>query len=120
MQKMHSNTLKQETSTSFKLLRNQSKRTVQLGEQLKAIEMEAHQSQSYVQDLHESEINCLEQQLSEKNDLTNNLLGIKLKREHLLKQKKQVRIQSQLKKSIQVLERKVDTVVEEMMLLRNR
>ena len=113
MQKIHSNTLKQETSTSFKLLRNQSKRTVQLGEQLKATEMEAHQSQSYLQDQHESEINCLEQQLSEKNDLTNNLLGIKLKREHLLKQKKQVRIQSQLKKSIQVLERKVDTVVEE-------
>ena len=50
--------------------------------------MEAHQSQSYLQDQHESEINCLEQQLSEKNDLTNNLLGIKLKREHLLKQKK--------------------------------
>ena len=63
---------------------------------MKTTEMEAQQSQSYLQDLHKSEINCLEQHLSEKNDLINNLLGIKLKREHLLKEKHQVRIQSQL------------------------
>jgi len=94
------------------------KRTVQLEDQLKAPEMEAQQSQSYLQDLQQSELNCLEHHLSGNIDLANNLLGIK--REHLLKEKHQVKIQSQLKKSIQVLEKKLILGRKKGLMPRNR
>ena len=103
----HADDTRKEVSVLFKKLRKESKKIVELEDQLKTQDAYAQKSATELESNHQSTLQSQAKQLTSEHDVASIMLESKLKRQHKLKEIESVKTIGTMKKGMRNLELKV-------------